>query len=157
VAFVNGADLAFAEQILALVPLASLGAYAGWNTAGNSLGSALAQGVIRALTRGTAQAAEIIAAHLALLAIHFLDDYAFQGIVRSEILLEDLPALGLPPTFERLPDRAVPEIESRLQRRLAPYVESLAQRLGIGLSVEPPTLPWKRVFEIAITPHVKLM
>jgi hypothetical protein len=157
VAFVNGADLALAEQLMAHVPLARLGAYAGWNTAGNSLGSALAQGVIRALTHGETQTAEALSAHLALLAIHFLDDYAFQGIVRSEVLLEDLPALGLPVTFERLPDHLVPEIERRIRRRMAPHVAALGQRLGTGLSIEPPTLPWKRVFEIAITPRVELM
>src|SRR5206468_2121669 len=51
VAFVNGPDLAFAERLLAQVPVLSLAAYAAWNTAGNSLGSALAQGVVRAITR----------------------------------------------------------------------------------------------------------
>ncbi|TMC72732.1 MAG: DUF4127 family protein [Chloroflexi bacterium] len=170
VAFVNGADLAFADQLLARVPLARLGAYAGWNTAGNSLGSALAQGVVRALTLLKEQPMELLSAHIALLAIHLLDDYAFQGIVRSEILLDDMPALGLAPTFERLPDHVVSEIENRLGRRIAPYVEALARLLettGIangpsechvsGLSIEAPRLPWKRVFEIAITPHIGLM
>ncbi len=156
VAFVNGADLAFAELLLAEVQIARLGAYAGWNTAGNSLGSALAQGVVHAIARGQEQPVEVLSAHIALLAIHFLDDYAFQGIVRSELLLEDLPALGLPPTFERLPDNLVPEIEDRLARRMAPHVDALAQRLGTGLSIQPPTLPWKRLFEIAIMPHVEL-
>jgi hypothetical protein len=157
VAFVNGADLVFGEQLMTQVPLANLGAYAGWNTAGNSLGSALAQGMICALTRGQEQPPEVLSAHLALLSIHFLDDYAFQAVVRSEVLLEDLPALGLPPTFERLPDGLVPEIEDRIGQRMAPHVVALAQRIGIGLSIEPPTLPWKRVFEIAITPRVDLM
>jgi hypothetical protein len=156
VAFVNGADLVFGEQLMTQVPLANLGAYAGWNTAGNSLGSALAQGMICALTRGQEQPPEVLSAHLALLSIHFLDDYAFQAVVRSEVLLEDLPALGLPPTFERLPDGLVPEIEDRIGQRMAPHVVALAQRIGIGLSIEPPTLPWKRVFEIAITPRVDL-
>jgi hypothetical protein len=169
VAFVNGADLAFLELLLDRVPLARLGAYAGWNTAGNSLGSALAQGVIRAITRGKEQPAEAFAAHLTLLAIHLLDDYAFQGVVRSEVLLEDMPALGLAPSFERLPDQLVSEVEKRIGKRLAPHVEVLGRLLNSttvpngpiecevsGLSIEPPTLPWKRVFEIAITPHLEL-
>jgi hypothetical protein len=170
VAFVNGADLAFAEQLMAKVPVARLGAYAGWNTAGNSLGSALAQGVVRALTRGKTQPADVLSAHLALLVIHFLDDYVFQGIVRSQILFDDLPTLGLAQTFERLPDLVVSEVEDRIARRMAPHVDALARRLGTtpiangpseckvsGLSIEPPALPWKRVFEIAITPRVELM
>jgi hypothetical protein len=169
VAFVNGADLAFAERLLADVPVGRLASYAAWNTAGNSLGSALAQGVVRSLARHTEQARDALAAHLELLAVHLLDDYIYQGVVRSEVLLEDFPALGLGPSFERLPDALVPEVESRLARRLAPHVDALARKLSgtevsngpatcrvKSLAVAPPTLPWKRVFEIAINPTIEL-
>jgi hypothetical protein len=169
VAFVNGADLALAECLLERVPVAGLAAYAAWNTAGNSLGSTLAQGVVRAVTRRQEQGIDVIAAHLGLLAIHLLDDYAFQSIVRSELLLEDLPGLGLAPTFERLPDSSLHEIEEIVRRRLAPYVEEVGRKLGIvtvpngraqyrltRLRIDPPTLPWKRVFEVAISPRIEL-
>jgi hypothetical protein len=169
VAFVNGADLALADCLLDRVPVAGLAGYSAWNTAGNSLGSALAQGVVRAITRRKEQAMDIVAAHLGLLAIHLLDDYAFQTVVRSELLLDDLPALGLGPTFERLPERLLPEIEEVVRRRLAPHVEALGQKLGAvslangpaqcrvtGLRIDPPRLPWKRVFEVTITPRIEL-
>ena len=169
VAFANGADLAFAEQLAARVPLARLAAYGAWNTAGNSLGSALAQGVVRAISRRAERPTDQLAAHLGLLAIHWLDDYAYQGLVRTELLLEDLPALGLALSFERLPDEQVAEVERRLGRRLAQHVEALADKLGadsvpngasscrvVSLAIEPPTLPWQRVFEVAITPSVEL-
>jgi hypothetical protein len=169
VAFVNGADLAFAGNLLARVPLARLAAYAAWNTAGNSLGSALAQGVVRAITCRAEQPAQVLNAHLTLLFIHLLDDYVFQGLVRTELLLEDLPSLGLGVSFERLPERVLPEIEGRLSQRFQPYVESIGERLAAGsvangptawrvtaYAIEPPTLPWQRVFEVAITPRIEI-
>jgi hypothetical protein len=169
VAFVNGADLALAESLLAHVPLARLAAYAAWNTAGNSLGSALAHGVVRVLARRERQPPEAVAAHVALLFMHFLDDYAFQGLVRSELLLKDFPELGLAPTFERLPDELLPVVLERLRRRLAPHVESLARAFALApvangptecqvtsIAIEDPTLPWERVFELAVTPLVEL-
>lgn len=170
VAFVNGADLAFADRLLARVPLVRLAAYAAWNTAGNSLGSALAQGVVRAITRRGEQPADVLTAHLSLLFIHLLDDYAFQGLVRTDLLVDDLPELGIASSFERLPERAVAEIEARLARRLEPHVERLVDKLrassvanGGGtecrierVRVETPTLPWQRVFEVSITPELEL-
>ena len=169
VAFVNGADLALADRLVASVPLARLGSYAAWNTAGNSLGSALAHGVIRAVTQSVEQPAEVLEAHLGLLAIHLLDDYAFQGIVRTELMLDDLPSLGLQPSFERLPERHLAEIQRRLHARLAPHVESLGQRMAAetvrngdgscrvtSLTIGAATLPWQRLFEVAITPRIEL-
>lgn len=169
VAFVNGPDLAFAEALIARVPLARLAAYAAWNTAGNSLGSALAQGVVRAITCRQEQPAGVLSAQLTLLFIHLLDDYVFQGLVRTEILIDDLPSLGLGVSFERLPDGLLPEIEARLRRRLGPYVESLGKRFATdsiangpttwrvtASAIEPPTLPWQRAFEVAITPKIEI-
>lgn len=169
VAFANGADLALGERLLARVPLALLGAYSAWNTAGNTLGSALAQGVVRSITRRGEQGSGVLIAHLSLLLIHLLDDYVFQGVVRSDLLFDDLPALGLAPSFERLPEPIRADVESRLARRLEPHLEMLAanfastaipnggaHRRVARVRIEPPTLPWERVFEVAITPEIEL-
>jgi Protein of unknown function (DUF4127) len=169
VAFTNGADLAFAERLAARAPLARLAAYSAWNTAGNSLGTALAQGIVRAISRRTEQPVEALAAHLALLAIHWLDDYAYQGVVRTKLLLEDLPALGLTPSFDRLPDERIAEIEERLHRHLASHVTALGQAFEqrgiqngpsecrvLSVAVEPPKLPWQRLFELSISPSIEL-
>jgi Protein of unknown function (DUF4127) len=169
VAFVNGADLALAERLLKQDSLVRLGAYSAWNTAGNSLGSALAQGVIRAMTLETDAPDDVLLAHVALLAIHLLDDYAYQAIVRSEVMREDLPALGLAPTYERLPGAFVPLIEKRIGERMARHVIALARQLGATtitngstsrrvsqIEIGPPSLPWNRVFEVAITPRIEI-
>ncbi len=169
VAFVNGADLALAERLMAQVSIVRLAAYAAWNTAGNSLGSALAQGVVRAITRGKELSDDVISAHVALLAIHFLDDYVYQGIVRTQIVLDDFHGLGLEPTFARLPEQLVPEIERRIGRRMAAHVDALERHLTMStiangaetrrvsaLDISAPSLPWNRAFEIAITPRVEV-
>jgi hypothetical protein len=111
----------------------------------------------------------MLAAQLALLFIHFVDDYAFQSIVRTELLLQDLPELGVPRSFERLPEDLVTEVEARLERRLRPHAESLGRSFGaypmepettgkqvVSITMDPPRLPWKRLFEVAIEPHVEL-
>lgn len=160
VEFVNGADVVLAEQLLARAPIAQLAAYAAWNTAGNSLGSALAQAAVRTLTRKEDQRPDVLASHIALLAIHFMDDYFYQSVVRTQVMLEDLPALGLEPTFQRLPDEVLPEVERRIGRRMQPHVLELARKLqGVvaSLEIDAPSLPWGRVFEIAITPRIALM
>jgi hypothetical protein len=170
VAFVNGADLALAERLLASVPIGRLAAYGAWNTAGNSLGSALAQAVVRANVPDENSANDALLAHLSLLLIHLVDDYAFQTLVRTALLLEDLPELGVPPSFHRLPDDKLAEVEARLDRRLQPQVAELAgafashalldrdgahRRLG-HVGVSAPRLPWRRLFEIAFEPRIEL-
>jgi len=169
VAFVNGADLAFAGRLIKQDSLVRLGAYSAWNTAGNSLGSALAQGVVRAMSIGTDAPDDVVSAHVALLAIHLLDDYAYQAIVRPEAMREDLPALGLASTYERLPGAFVPLIEKRIGERMARHVNALARQLRATtiingstsrrvsqIEIDPPRLPWNRVFEIAITPRIEM-
>jgi hypothetical protein len=170
VAFVNGADLALCDRLLATVPLSQLAAFSAWNTAGNSLGSGLAQAVVRAIRRRRMSSDDALVAHLSLLFVHLLDDYAFQGIVRTQLMLEDLPELGVVPSFDRLPDHVVLEVEHRIERRLSAYVDSLvgsfaAHPLGssggstrplASVTIDPPRLPWQRLFEVAIEPHLVL-
>ena len=49
VAFVNGSDLIFCDNLRQQFQVTAMAAFGGWNTAGNTLGTALAQAVIRAL------------------------------------------------------------------------------------------------------------
>jgi uncharacterized protein DUF4127 len=170
VAFANGADVALCERLLATVPVAQLASFGAWNTAGNSLGSAIAQATVRSLARRERVAShDALAAHVGLLFIHLLDDYAYQSVVRTELMFEDLPGLGIATSFERLPDKFTGEVESRLARRLGPHVESLARALSSypvdadgnarhvsSITIDPPRLPWKRLFEVAIEPHVEI-
>lgn len=78
-AFPNGGSPAFVGRLVERGVLASLGAYAGWNTAGNSLGSALAQAVVG---RGHAGPGS---AHERLLVHRLIEDVGYMARVRTAL------------------------------------------------------------------------
>jgi hypothetical protein len=117
VAFVNGADLFLGRRLLEADLVTRLSAYAGWNTAGNTLGTVLAHAVLRLLMlRGDPTPGQQ-AAHLAFLFRRYLDDYLYQAVERTRLAWEDLPALGLAPTQERLPVEKLAAIQPFCRRR----------------------------------------
>lgn len=170
VAFVNGADLALSSRLLRDVDVARLAAYAAWNTAGNSLGCALAQGIARAIAVQRGGTHEQLAAHLGFLLLRFIDDSAFQSDARSLLMLRDLPELGIAPTMLRLSDIALPEVTRRLAEHLKPQIDAwerkfIGQTLPFGpgqsvtvqaMRLTQPYLPWGRLFEVGLTPEVEL-
>lgn len=108
VAFANGAENLFVNSLLkAGLQPANLLAFAGWNTAGNTVGSALAQGTLRLISlqdKGAFDLAnELIAlspmrylelltsliasekAHVGLLFHHLVDDWLYQAQVRPQV------------------------------------------------------------------------
>jgi hypothetical protein len=209
VAFVNGADLLLGRQLMQTGLVSRLSAYAGWNTAGNTLGTVLAQAVLFLLmqrgapgpagnspaptapvpavshrrpqdrcadaagVRGTngaalAQAGRCAAgtndqqaAHLAFLFRRCLDDYYYQAVERTHLVYEDLPALGLAPSMERLPEGKLAAVEERLRRRLsaaAGELRDLFVRAGLVRNVRADNihLPWQRLFEVGFDVQVEL-
>lgn len=150
VAYPNGADPLAMELLTkpeSKLVLGNLAAYGAWNTAGNTLGVVIAQGVCSAfredeISRHTAE--NIFLAH------RFLEDWGYQTIVRREArnYAED--------QWGRLePDPASPieqaEICQFIERRLSEILIEL-QQLGVGaglcLATGSTRLPWKRTFEV---------
>ncbi len=84
VRYANGADRALVARLLQEPALAGIAAYAGWNTAANTVGSALAQGVVAALVRRGVVAGDDVALRRTL-AIRLLDDWAYQADVRGRL------------------------------------------------------------------------
>lgn len=152
-AYANGADPAL---VAGLGPLTSrLAGYAGWNTAGNTIGTALAQGLLFARGRqeGDGRRAR---AQAAFLLERLVDDYGYQVRVRPQ-LYRQAEAQGLSPF--RL-GRAAPRFQQALCELLLPLGESLFQEHLAGrplpegfqaalrrLSVR---LPWPRLFEVEV-------
>lgn len=159
VAFVNGSDLVLGAQLVQHAEIARLAAYGGWNTAGNTLGTVLAQAAIFAALSRKGLRPEQLAAHLEFLFLRFLDDYCYQALERSLCMMEDMPAAGLPPTEERLPDGEIARsIERCVARRLleqAKMLENRFQEAGLIKTMEITDiyLPWQRLFEIGCTVH----
>ncbi|HEY66555.1 MAG TPA: DUF4127 family protein, partial [Caldilineae bacterium] len=102
---------------------------------------------------------EGLRAHLAHLFWRLLDDYLYQVIARTEVMLMDLPALGLEPMMTELPrdvDAVQERVAARLLERAGP-LSSLFRDASIStkgwpeiseISVHDIHLPWKRLFEI---------
>jgi hypothetical protein len=161
VAFVNGSDLMLGSLLLQHSESTRLSAYAGWNTAGNTLGTTLAHAVLRLLAKRNGNDPEQTRAHFEFLFLRFLDDYYYQARERSLCLLEDLPALGIQPSMERLPLSKIEAVEKRVCERIllaASELEALFIKAGVvkSVKVEHIALPWKRLFEVGFDVHVRL-
>jgi hypothetical protein len=161
VAFVNGADLLLGRQLMQTGLAPRLAAYAGWNTAGNTLGTVLGQAVLSILMLRGAPTPAQQAAQLAFLFRRYLDDYFYQAVERTHLVYEDLPALGLDPSMERLPADKLEAVERRLQARLYAAAGELRERfvqtgLVRDVRVDHIHLPWQRLFEVGFDVHLEL-
>ena len=161
VAFVNSADLILGDLLRRHPQVAALAAYGGWNTAGNTLGTVLAQAVIRTLALRTGATRDQLSAHLEFLFLRFLDDDLYQARERTRCLIEDLPAMGITPTMERLPDDKAAAIEGCVRAHLSRAATELRDLfVGSGLvrdvRVNHIHLPWQRLFEVGFDVEVEL-
>ena len=162
VAAPNGCDPRLMARIASLrVPgIAGLHSLAGWNTAGNSLGTVLAHAICLGQARSRS-AQPLPLAHYRFLFERIVDDWLYQSVVRPEINRR-LRESGLLP--ENLGNRA-PEIENEIGRRLVPLaVELFESRFGgvrcregvlTRLADLTVRLPWPRTFEVEITALVE--
>lgn len=161
VAYVNASDLALSDVLLNQPEVAGLAAYGGWNTAGNTLGTVLAQAMIHVLSRRSVPTPDQRAAHLEFLFLRFLDDDSYQARERTRCMVVDLPPLGIEPSMERLPEGQAEEVEGRVESYLQPAVAALTTlfvRSGRvrDVRVDHIHLPWKRLFEVGFDVKVSL-
>jgi Protein of unknown function (DUF4127) len=136
VASANGGDVGFFETVL--VPQPSwcewLYGYAGWNTPGNSIGSALAMGSIR--LRAEAEGAFQLLYFQHLLAIRLADDVAYQAKVRFQ--LRQLSA-----------DKALDVL--LLNTLLADDLAIILSKVGLPLHALQAYFPCNRTFEVGFS------
>ena len=164
VAFVNGADITLAAALTRTVDIAQLGAYAGWNTAGNTLGTTLAHSVIRSLQLRDGATADQLAAHIAFLFLRWVDDYLYQARIRTETALTLLPDLGAEPTLQALGPHHRPVadiVAERLTAAAAELAEAHFQGQSIRagqtpfiieqIGIHDAFLPWRRLFEVGFS------
>ena len=160
VAYVNAGDVALGDLLLQMETLSQLAAYGGWNTAGNTLGCVLAQAVIRCIQRQKTEP-DHLAAHVRFLFLRLLEDVLYMGRIRSQIMIEDQPRLGLPPTMGNVGDK-YPAVLAIVEERLRQAAADLAHRRFVGQSVSGAgaqividsvairhvSLPWQRLFDL---------
>lgn len=157
-------------------PLHALAAYAGWNTASNAVGTAVAHAVLleTALRRAAAQedALRALAAHLAFLDSRFLEDHFYLKDIVDHInfSLEKCGAQngrGLEYNYNRPLADAL--LDAALQNRLARLTASAAfrapadfqtpdgpVRLRVADLRAAARYPWPRTFEIDLRTSVRL-
>ena len=139
IAFANGSDNALMKNLEQKGILPKLRAYAGWNTATNSAGFALGTGML--------------APHMTeegrkrLLTRRFLDDWAYQANVRTEISRQ-LGEEGRWEAYIRL-DKHRPEMEERTAKRLRQFAQERFPSQW-NLNHLKVSFPWNRMFECGL-------
>ena len=138
VKFGNGADNALVKSLFERGLAYDLAAYGGWNTAGNSLGFALAQGLLS----NECSTAE----QRTLLEQRYLDDWAYQANVRMQAYTQLIWPQYWPNSGLNAEQCAAAEafISREIVRLAEPYVGAVAQQYSY-------TLPWKRMFEVNVS------
>ncbi len=139
VAYANGSEPKFVRQLLARADVTKLAGYAAWNTAGNTIGSAIASGVCALSSSDPIALAEANFSR-------FVDDYLYQSQVRGDVR----EFLHNPSPFDLGPIRPIAQAE--IERRIQPLVLELfetyfAPRLpGAKLHWQGSSLAWPRLF-----------
>jgi hypothetical protein len=136
VAHSNGADNVFVDMLREKGLLFKLDAYSAWNTAGNSIGTTVAQACLA--WQGSRESME----QRRFLAHRLIEDWLYMGNVRNETTDWLQAQTGQPePTADMLRPTAN-WIEAHLQAAMNP--------LNMGFRIVPHSLrlPWKRTFEI---------
>jgi hypothetical protein len=144
VAYANGADHRFTKLLLAALNPATLGGYAAWNTAGNTIGSAIASGVCALYNTDPIALAEANYSRL-------LDDWLYQGIVRRQVYAKLEADTGKAVSPFDLGDLQW-GAEMEINRRIEPLAQDLFDRHfapslpGVKLEWNRPRLAWPRLF-----------
>ncbi len=139
IAYSNGSDNTLVYGLMQKDLLYKLAAYNGWNTASNTIGYAIAQGMLSSNMSKRA--------HDRMLTTQLLDNWAYQANIRKEIQrLKNNFSDGNKKYYGTLNE----ELESQMKLRIQTYAEKY-------LHVNPRTIeasfPWNRLFEVQIQVH----
>ncbi|RXJ02178.1 DUF4127 family protein [Anaerobacillus alkaliphilus] len=134
VAYANGADPALVRRLIGEIAVADLSGFAAWNTAGNTLGTVVAQAAMVHLQRVKGE--DCSARLVEQLALRFLDDYVYQAVVRQEV--------------RRQVDDADPRLLEVVATSFEKHAGEFLERVEVGVTVTDIYLPWNRTFEIGL-------
>ena len=140
VAFGNGADNSLLPLLKEQGLLDRLAAYSGWNTAGNTLGFAVGQGMLSSYMTDLARKK--------LLAVRYLDDWAYQANIRGQLYQEVVyPAGNDGQWLNNLKPRVTKTATEKIRRFAATNLWPMTVE---DIWVE---FPWNRMFELAV--HIR--
>lgn len=141
VAFCNGSD----DELMRLLGkkglLPKLYSYAGWNTSGNTLGTAISHAVARYNSPSTVQENKFLAER-------FVEDWGYQAIVRQILSNEtEQGFLNINDNPERVKEAAEQYLNKFIDEFIPEYREKYC--------VKDVYFPWKRLFEVGFTLYEK--
>jgi hypothetical protein len=136
VAHANGADLLLVEMLREAGLLLKLDAYSAWNTAGNSIGTTVAQACLAWHGGRNSLAQRRFLAH------RLVEDWAYMGVVRDQVT-----AWLEAETGWREP---TPEMVKTTAEWIEQHLAEVADQLHTGFRIVSRSvrLPWNRTFEI---------
>lgn len=136
-AFSNGSDNTLVYGLYMDKIMYSLAAYNGWNTASNSVGYGVSQGILSKYMTADA--------HQRMLTTQYLDNWAYQANVRDYItrMQEKIKKNEEPQYFSTINA----ELQSRTKEQLQRYAKDY---LGVDPRTIQVTLPWNRLFEVYV-------
>lgn len=146
VAYANGSDRALMKVLSEEKILPKLIGYAGCNTAGNTIGLALAQGLI--YTASEFNEAQKAAPREYMLT-RLIEDWGYQAMVRPEITRGYTQVLG---SGTVLDDKTMLILQNEILNELNHFTRSeLEEPFKQQILITDIALPWKRLFEISMT------
>lgn len=137
VAYGNGGDNALVQAIFNNGMQYTLAAYAGWNTASNTLGYALVQGLLAKDMSANNKQTVIL--------VRYTDDWAYQANVRGQIYNSVIYPQGL--NGQDLGTNTA-AVQTQVQTALRNFMSLYP--IGIDVNSIDATLPWDRMFEVYV-------
>ncbi|MFC7786807.1 DUF4127 family protein [Rossellomorea sp. GCM10028870] len=140
-AYANGVDSRMLPRLLAEIEVSRLAGFGGWNTAGNTLGTVVAQAAMVHLQKkkATLPQEEVKARVLEEMTLRLLDDYVYQSVVRQGVRAGiDEAAVGHEKLLITVKEAFLKESGAFLAKH------------GLSFPLEDVYLPWNRTFEIGL-------
>ncbi len=138
VAYANGSDLSFVKEIFNNKINDNMLSYAAWNTAGNTIGTAISSGIVQYLY-GSKETRD------KLFFYRMIDDCIYQSIVRKKYneLLKD-QCFNSYIHIKKSDEKLINEIKNDIIYNLKKYYNILP------FSIKKIDFPWDRLFEIDV-------
>lgn len=137
IAFANGADNSLMAELGNEKLLDRLSAYSGWNTASNTIGFAIGQGMMASTTSDQERKR--------LLLVRYLEDWGYQANLRKEIYRETfLDSPGDPQQLGALEQKITLATEKKIRLFASQYLWGEPERIHVSY-------PWSRMFEIGVS------
>lgn len=140
ISFSNGADRGLMKALEEKKVLYKINAYAGWNTAGNSIGYALSQGYLSKEYLSRAESDR-------LLTLRYLDDWGYQSMIRNEVNQKLIWPNQM--NGASLGDSTY-YVQANIEIDLRNFIKDHLIPAGMDKSIKlkSVSLPWQRMFEI---------